>query len=96
MNLTPIWRPIGGDLNEGDDPRSRLLAEVGSLTVHGLHLHLEAIEVRTRADTGEDEAVNPSLREQLDALYSAHEPDGQFQRAEIDGREYVVYAYPYA
>lgn len=79
------WTYIGDD----DDPKNRLLA---TIKIGPLHMHLEAVE------------VVPNFHDAYDAKYEGRDNYLQtlmdleevvFERLEIDGRFYVIWATPF-
>jgi len=74
-----------------EDPGSRLLATVN---ISGAYHHLEAIAVDTNGN-GEQCAADLSFETMLGALHEAFGPDGTFQTAHIDGREYAIFMSPF-
>lgn len=80
------WLPDGTESN----PKSRLWA---SFNISGYCMHLEAIEVEEK--NGVQDVVNAALEDNLDHYYAAAEPAGRFDPVEIDGRNYVLFAYPH-
>jgi len=79
------WQEVGYD----DNLRCRLLA---TITVAGVDMHLEALEVTTD-EFGVHEAVY-SERTSLIRDLEDHEGTA-FQTVEIEGREYILYAVPH-
>lgn len=81
--------------DDGDDPGSpdlagRIRPRNTTIYINGCPIHLEAIEVH-RVDSIQ-EVVNETWTDEFDALCTVYPPDGGFQTATINGREYVVYA----
>lgn len=75
-----------------DDPLDYLLAMV---SIGGTNLHLEAVAVRG-GDGVEDYATGVHYQSKLDDAYRlAGDDGGQFERAMIEGREYVLMMLPF-
>lgn len=85
------WEPAGSDT----DPASRLVTTV---VIAGLHMHLEAYAVH--ADPAGGQAVDDSDQDELLAdLYSMVDPGDPFQTTVLDvieGRRYVLVAFPHS
>jgi hypothetical protein len=77
------------DWNIVHPDRSWLRAE---LSVNGLSLHLDAIEVK--CDGGVQNGVG-ALGSTLTVLHEAVAADGPWQTVVIDGREYTLIATPF-
>lgn len=89
LNGNIEWEPSYGD---DEDPESRLTA---AFYINGLPMHLEARAVE-RDDAGIQIGVGP-YPEDIDVLSAfAGEPDGGFMTTHINGREYVLVAYPFS
>ena len=80
-----------GDIDETTPIESRFLA---AIEVGGVPLHMEGVQV-TLNDRGEQVAAHRSWEEWLCDLYTLGHPDGPYAALEIEGREYVVAAYPF-
>lgn len=80
------WENSGGQ----DDPTSCMLAK---MQIGTLMMHLEAIAVEEGAD-GQNRAVNHHWTDALIAYEEA--ADARFSTIEINGRDYVLIATPYA
>lgn len=70
-----------------------------TLRINGVFMHLEAVEVRpcaTQFDADPAQgAVHSSRRHILDELISHNDGD-EFQTVKINGRDYVLFACPFA
>lgn len=84
------WEHTGDD-GEGSDPKSRLL---GTLTINGVHHHIEAIQVVVD-DEDCQQAASPVWRSLFDELYAANSCDGAVQTVSYDGRDYALFLSPY-
>lgn len=71
-----------------DNPRARLLSRI---EISGTVMHLEAIAVTTNADRIQRA---DSAEDSLASLAILAEPEGQFDKTAIRGRDYVLVAYP--
>jgi len=76
--------------NDAEGDGSRLVA---ILVINGVSLHLEALEVRAETD-GVQRVVNPLLEDDFLALTQTA-TDGPFETAAINGRAYVLIAFPF-
>ena len=81
--LTSAWTPTEAD-------RSRLIT---TLTVNGVQLHLEAIEVRI--DQGWIQRACDESDQALASIHAAVGAGGHWETLEIAGRDYVVIATPF-
>jgi hypothetical protein len=77
------WRPAEAD-------RSRLIT---TLTLNGVQLHLEAIEVMT--GEGRIQRASDESDQALASIHEAVGADGHWEMLEIAGRDYVVIATPF-
>jgi hypothetical protein len=77
------WNDVEGD-------GSRLVAIV---VINGVSLHLEALEVQAGAD-GVQRVVSPILEDGFLA-FTQTATDGPFETATINGRAYVLIAFPF-
>jgi hypothetical protein len=84
------WRPQG----EGDDPTSSLIAKP-ILSIAGVSMHLEAFAVDYRGEGNEMYFVEDPADERIGLLWRATSTEGPFDTTEINGREYVIIAYPH-
>lgn len=96
LDVTPLNSELGGvewcgDIDEATPIESRFLA---AIEVAGVPLHLEGVQVTT-SPQGEQVPAYESWEEWLAGLHILSYPDGRYATLEIDGREYVVAAYPY-
>jgi len=80
-----------GDVDEATLVESRFLAVI---EVAAVPLHLEGVQV-TLNDRHEQVAAYELWEEWLFDLYALSHPDGRFVTLEIEGRAYVVAAYPF-
>ena len=80
-----------GDIDEATPIESRFLA---AIEVAGVPLHLEGVQVIMN-DRQEQVAAYEASEEWLFELCALSHPDGRFVTLEIEGREYVVAAYPF-
>src|SRR6266540_642544 len=79
-----------------NEARNRGFATV---TVNGLPMHLEAIEVAGREADGtgweEMNAADAEYQEELDFVYLVGGADSPFGTVQIEGRDYVLVATPF-
>lgn len=80
-----------GDIDEVTPVESRFLA---AIDVGGVPLHLEGVQVK-RDDKQGQCAAYPSWEEWLCELFTLGHPDEPYATLHIEGREYVVAAYPF-
>lgn len=85
------WEPSGED----HDPTARLNA---SLVINGVqHMHLEAHAIRWEGDPSAEQMVSDTpWPEDLDHLYAFVNPGTPFTTTTINGREYVLVAFPHS
>lgn len=91
-----VWlRPVG-DVISGEEgspsPNDSVLK--GTMTIAGAGFHVTALEVE-KID-GEQRVKHERTEAELDGLFTFATPDGPFETATIDGREYVIYIVPFA
>jgi len=73
-------------------PRSRLLATV---TLDGVHHHLEAIQVQS-GESKFSQAAACALCDDILKRYDAVDPDGgSFSTVQIDGHAYAIFLTPF-
>lgn len=92
LNITPEqlgFKPVG-DNTDGGTLESCLH---GQIRLAGLTCHVQAYEVTVGAD-GVVSAVNPAYDDEVEALYTLSADS--LSTVEIDGRIYVVTAFPHA
>jgi len=83
------WDPIGDSLGDGVPEWARLFGP--TISIAGLPMHVEAYAVKQDADGVQCAAV-PQLQEYVDAVFALD--DTAFQTAEINGRDYIIVAFP--
>lgn len=81
------WKDDGPE----ESPKSRLLS---TFHIGGNGMHLDAIEVH--APNLLQEAVDESHEDDLSYLYAGAGMTGNMETVEIDGRSYVLFAYPFS
>lgn len=81
------WEPYGAL-----DPYSRLAT---TIVVNGTFLHLEAIEVMEENGIQVGKEKSEVGEEYFELLSATFEPDGGFATAEINGRTYCLFAFPF-
>jgi hypothetical protein len=84
------WRPHGPE----DDPTSSLIAEP-TLTVCGVAMHVAAYAVAYRPGSNEMYFVEDPHDDHIGRLWTVTQSEGVFDTTEINGREYVIVAYPH-
>lgn len=69
---------------------------LASFTMNDTLMHIEAIAVEyPDPDSGCPQAIDPECDKNLDALYECGALEGRPHTVEMNGKEYVVLAYPY-
>ena len=86
------WDEIGDD----DDPKNRLLT---SIRIGPLYMHLEAVEVVTSSEAGDDwtgSGLRAKFEGRDDYLQTLMDfEEAIFSTLEIDGRVYALWATPF-
>lgn len=80
-----------GDIDEETPVESRFVA---AISVGGVPLHLEGVQVKPN-ERNEQVAAYPSWEEWLCDLYVLGHPDQPYDTLELEGRKYVLAAYPF-
>lgn len=90
------WNEDGPD----EDPRALLRStlDLGDPAFPPMHLEAWAVNQveASQPDVYTQQADWTDLADPLDGAYTAFGPDEPFDTAELGGRAYVVFAYPYA
>lgn len=84
------WDELGNLDNRSAHPRALLL---GTVSINGLMMHVEAIQVTRRGSM--QEAIHSDLEDRFTEWYVASGSEGHVQTATIKGRQYALFASPF-
>ena len=88
------WRPVAGRAVDGTHDERAVLKS--TLSIGKMELHVYAVEVRQHWGLCCQWAACSLGAEMLDAVRQVDGPDGPYETTQIAGREYCIFATPFA